>query len=118
MRATLAAMATFNEDERMIALRAFRRLEAAKRQAGHFEAPGIVTVAEFQSVWSDLGVPVAREEAGFLFAKYGATVSEKKIRMPYDVFVQTLFGSRSRLLGLTQVRPPRAPRAPAAGEPP
>lgn len=55
---------------------------------------------EFRKVWRGLGVAVTKEEAHHFFLKYGC---DQERRMPYNVFVQTLFGSQARLLGLTQV---------------
>lgn len=43
MRAHLSAMANFNEDERMIILRAFTQHERAKREAGRYDPPELVT---------------------------------------------------------------------------
>jgi hypothetical protein len=49
MRRKLAAMASFNETERTLLLRAFRAVDVAQPQ-------GLITKAEFSRAWKSLGV--------------------------------------------------------------
>ncbi|CAG9464667.1 unnamed protein product [Pedinophyceae sp. YPF-701] len=97
MRATLGSMASFNEDEKALLLRAFRLRERSLRQRGIFQPPGLATERDFRKVWATFSVEVSREDVVALFQRYGC---DREGRLPYDVFAQTMFGSRTRLIGL------------------
>ena len=56
---------------------------------------------EFRMVWRRMGVTLTKANASALFRKYGC---DQEHRMPYDVFVHTLFGSQTRMLGLADVK--------------
>lgn len=97
LRRTLAARATFNEDEKAILLRHFRLFERDLRARGIYQPQGLVTPAQFRKVMEGVGIPFAEDEAIGVFVKYGC---DGEGRLPYDVFCATLLGSRTRMLGL------------------
>uniref|UniRef100_A0A383W527 PLAT domain-containing protein n=1 Tax=Tetradesmus obliquus TaxID=3088 RepID=A0A383W527_TETOB len=97
MRATLGALASFNEDERMLLLRQCRREEAAAAQQGRAGPPGLLTTQQLRHVWRSLGLKISREQAAALFLRHGC---DAQGLLPYEVFAAKLQGSPARLLAL------------------
>ncbi|KXZ56858.1 hypothetical protein GPECTOR_1g774 [Gonium pectorale] len=56
MRATLGALANFNEDERMLLTKQFRREEQKARLRGDYAPPGLVNVAQFRHAWKKFSI--------------------------------------------------------------
>eukprot|EP00879_Flechtneria_rotunda_P022486 GHRR01023737.1.p1 GENE.GHRR01023737.1~~GHRR01023737.1.p1 ORF type:complete len:466 (+),score=151.57 GHRR01023737.1:858-2255(+) len=97
MRATLSALASFNEDERMILLRQCRHEEACAAQAAQPIPPGLLNTHQFRHMWRSLGVKLSREQAAAMFLRHGCDVQGL---LPYEVFAAKLQGSPARLLAL------------------
>ncbi|KAF6256823.1 hypothetical protein COO60DRAFT_1640423 [Scenedesmus sp. NREL 46B-D3] len=92
MRATLGALASFNEDERMLLLRQCRREEAAAAQLGQAGPPELLTVQQFRRVWRGFGLKMSREQAAALFLRHGC---DAQGLLPYEVFAAKLQGPYS-----------------------
>eukprot|EP00854_Cymbomonas_tetramitiformis_P003095 gene3095-3928_t len=97
LRHKLAAMASFNETERALLLRAFRAVDV-------YQPKGLVNIQDFIQVCRSLGVSASRlgrEEAHGFFLKYG---TDKKGLLPYELFACAILESPSRALGLENRR--------------
>ncbi|GLC44364.1 hypothetical protein PLESTF_000049800 [Pleodorina starrii] len=97
MRATLAALANFNEDERMLLTKQFRKEEQKARLRGEYAPPGLINVGQFRHAWKKFSIRVSEEQAHALFIKYG---SDSQGLLPYDLFAAKLLSSPARLLAL------------------
>ncbi|PNH12713.1 Lipoxygenase y domain-containing protein 1 [Tetrabaena socialis] len=97
MRATLGALANFNEDEKMILTKQFRREEQKARLRGDDAPPGLMTVAQFRHAWKKFSIRVSEEQAHALFIRYGC---DTQGLLPYDLFATKLLSSPARLLAL------------------
>ena len=97
MRCTLAALASFNETERMVLLKQFHFQDAAAQRAGVHAAPGLLSLGQFTAAWHNLSVPVTRRQAQALFYKFGCDAAGL---LPYDVFAMQLLSCPARMLAL------------------
>ncbi|GFR41097.1 hypothetical protein Agub_g1741 [Astrephomene gubernaculifera] len=97
MRATLGALANFNEDERMLLTKQFRREEHKARLRGEYAPPGLINTAQFRHAWKKFSIRVSEEQANALFVKYGC---DSQGLLPYDLFATKLLSSPMRLLAL------------------
>ena len=97
MKATLGALANFNEDEKMILLRQFRKESETARQRGEYSPPGLLSTSQFRHAFKKLGVRVSEDQANGLFIKYGC---DSQGLLPYDMFATRLLSSPARLLAL------------------
>ncbi|KAG2499991.1 hypothetical protein HYH03_002273 [Edaphochlamys debaryana] len=97
MRATLGALANFNEDERMLLTKQFRREENKARLKGEYAPPGLVNLGQFRHAWKKFSIRVSEEQARALFVKYGC---DAQGLLPYDHFAAKLLASPARLLAL------------------
>ena len=100
-RATLGALASFNQNEKMILQRRFMDVELLARQQGLYSPEGLVDVPQFRAVWKSLSVPVSAAQARAVFQKYG---EDSQGLLPYNLYVQRLLESPSRQLGLEGVQ--------------
>eukprot|EP00798_Chlamydomonas_sp_ICE-L_P018393 gene18393-24865_t len=97
MKATLGALANFNEDERMLLAKQFRREEEKARQMGEYSPPGLINIAQFRHAFKKFSVRVSEPQARALFIKYNC---DSQGLMPYDMFVTKLLSSPARLMAL------------------
>ncbi|MEW5309958.1 MAG: hypothetical protein WDW38_001797 [Sanguina aurantia] len=97
MRASLGALANFNEDERMIVTKQFRREEDRARLKDEGCAPGLLTNSMFRHAWRKFSVRVTEEQATALFIKHGC---DRQGLLPYDLFAAKLLTSSARTLAL------------------
>ncbi|KAF5837534.1 hypothetical protein DUNSADRAFT_4227 [Dunaliella salina] len=97
MRAALGALASFNEDERMILTRQFRREELRAQAVGDYSPPGLINVAQFRHAFKKFSVRVSEEQAHAMFIKYG---HDSQGLLPYDMFATKLLTSPARMLAL------------------
>ncbi|GIL99608.1 hypothetical protein Vretimale_4736, partial [Volvox reticuliferus] len=97
MRVTLAALANFNEDERMLLTKQFRKEEQKARLRGDYAPPGLLNVMQFRHAWKKFSIRVTEEQAHAIFIKYGV---DSQGLLPYDLFATKLLSSPARLLAL------------------
>ncbi|KAK9824333.1 hypothetical protein WJX72_009517 [[Myrmecia] bisecta] len=101
MRATLAALASFNGDERAVLLRRLREVTDEARRGGEVVPEEMCTLRHFRQAWKRVGVKVSSEPAQALFIKYGCDTHGM---LPYQVFAAQLLAPATRLLGLAPSR--------------
>ena len=103
MQATLSAVATFNETERMVLLKQFKfqdiaaREQAAAQRVAVHAPPGLLSIGQFIAAWHNLSVSVSRGQAQALFYKYGC---DAEGLLPYEVFAMQLLSCPARMLAL------------------